>query len=79
MPSDIPYKDFEKIFKSYGVEFRQGKGSHFVMKRKAGETTYIFTSYIRKGTVPYQHVKKARRILRLMPENGVSDDNFNSK
>ena len=81
MGSDIPWHDFVRKFRAYGVSITKAKGApHYKMTKVIDGKTYIYP-VPRKGgqRVRGIYVQKARKRFRLTPEHGVSDEEFYGK
>lgn len=57
------------------VDERRGKGSHTLFWKQFDDGYVSYPVPNRKDVLPC-YVKGARRRFRLLPEDGVSDDNF---
>jgi hypothetical protein len=69
-----------KILRSFGVleDSIRGKGGHTYFYRQFPEGEFGYPVPNKKD-VKQVYVKRARRRFRLMPEDGVSDDDFYSR
>lgn len=73
----IKLNDLRRILASYGVNEspNRGKGGHTLFWKEFSEGRFSFPVPNRKDVLPC-YVKGARRKFHLMPEDGVSDDEF---
>ena len=71
--------DFRRKFKKFGVTVTNKKtpGSHNLKLEKVIDgRTYMFPVSVKGKHVHDVYVKKARRRFKLLPEDGVSNDDF---
>lgn len=78
MGSPINLTEFRRRFCKYGVEFSSG-GKHLKMRREIGGVVYTFPLPTMGGRrVKDIYEKKARRRFKLLPKDGVSNEDFYS-
>lgn len=77
MCSPIKLIEFKRRFRKYGVSFGSG-GKHLNMRREIGGIVYTFPFPTMKGgkRVLDVYERAARKKFRLMPKDGVSDEDF---
>ena len=78
MASDMPYRDFARKFRHYGVQITTHKrGSHVDLRKVINGEARYYPVPLKSGRwVKSPYVRKARRTFDLLPENGVSDEQF---
>lgn len=74
----VPFKKFKKALQHYNAweEPSRGKGGHTAFLRDVGGGRIELFPLPKKKEVLDSYVKAARRKLRLMPSDGVSDEDF---
>jgi len=75
MPSPVPIGRFLRTFERYGIAI-EVKGSHIKMRKVIGATTVHYVAVVHGKRVDAVYVKKARKAFGLLPEDGVSDEEF---
>lgn len=77
----FPLKKLRKCLTAYEVweEPNRGKGSHTMFFREIDGGKFSYPVPTQDKEVPDKYVKGARKQFRLMPEDGVSDDEFFSR
>lgn len=72
--------ELRKILASYGVQEDRGsgKGSHTTFIRSVGGRQFSYPMPTNKDVKPC-YVKGVRKRLRLLPTDGVADDDFFSR
>jgi len=71
--------DFKRKFTKFGVTvtIKKTAGSHNLKLEKViGGKTYMYPVPVQGKHVLDVYIKPARRRLKLLPENGVSDEDF---
>jgi len=73
----LKLRDLRSILSRYGVvaDDSRGKGSHTMYIREVDGKTYSYPIPNDKDVLPC-YVKGVRKKLRLLPENGVTDEEF---
>lgn len=73
----LKLKDLRKILRSYDVEEEPGggKGSHIKFRKQFDDGVFTYPVPNQRDVLPC-YVKGCRRRFRLMPEDGVSDEEF---
>jgi hypothetical protein len=76
----LTFHDLRRILASYGVSWQDppGGGSHGKFVRNFPEGRYSYPVPVRREVLPC-YVKGCRKKFRLLPEDGVSDDEFFSR
>ena len=76
----LTLKELRKILRCFGVaeDSSRGKGSHTVFSRTFDDGTFSYPIPDRKDVLPC-YVKGVRKKLRLLPEHGVTDEEFFGK
>jgi len=80
-PKVIKFRDFKKVFRSFGIVFKQGKNRghkrnpHFLMVGK-DRAKYPIPGFKNGDDVSRAYVNAARRRFRLWTTDGVSHDEF---
>lgn len=76
----VKLHDLRRILASFGVEEDQsaGKGSHTKFFKQFPEGRFSYPVPLSKDVLDC-YVKGCRRKFRLMPENGISDEDFFSR
>ena len=77
MASPMPWHDFRRKFKKFDVELTV-KGSHVRMRKVLAGECVLYTAVVHKKKVDPVYVHRARRVFRLLPVNGVTDQEFKS-
>jgi hypothetical protein len=77
----LKLRDLRKILKSFDVaeDVASGKGSHTVFWKAFPEGTFSYPVPTSQKDVHPKYVKGCRRQFRLLPEDGVSDEEFFSR
>ena len=73
----LKLRDLKRILKRYGVdrEIGRGKGSHILFFKDFPEGRFTYPMPDRADVLP-AYVKGCRKRFRLLPEDGVSDEEF---
>lgn len=77
MDQNLRYKTLKRILESFGLHFREGKGSETIIKDP--QRTQRISCIKKHGKNPQiqrQVVAALRRKFQLDPEHGISDENF---
>lgn len=78
MGSEIRFADFKRKFAKFGVVIKPG-GKHHIMTRSHEGAQLRYTVPTRSGRyVKDFYVAKARQALKLTPEYGISDEDFDN-
>ena len=77
MASDMPYRDFARKFRHFGVEIEtQKRGSHVNMSKVVGGQKCGYPVPVHNNQVRDWYVRAARKRFCLLPKDGVSDEAF---
>ena len=78
MPSDMKLADFIRKFEHYGVRVFPGS-KHWKMEKVIEGRLAVYVFATRSGRrVARIYVDKARKRFKLTPDDGISDEEFNS-
>lgn len=78
MGSPIRFADFKRKFEAFGCSIEPG-GKHFILSRPYKGVVLKYPIPTKKGRwVLDIYVKKARRAMKLTPDDGVSDEDFDN-
>ena len=75
----LPLRKLKKILAAFGVQWRddRGKGSHVMFYAEIDGHRFSYPVPRRKD-IAQQYVRGCRKKFRLLPEHGVTDDDFYS-
>lgn len=78
MDRSLPMRRLQSILSRYGVgwEVSRGKGSHIMFYRDFPEGRFTYPVPTHKKDVLICYVKGCRKRFRLLPSDGVSDQEF---
>ena len=76
MGGEIAFHDFKRKFEHFGVNVSHGSKHVHLEKTIKGERV-PYTVAVKQHKVDDLYVHKARRRFKLLPEDGVSDEDFN--
>jgi hypothetical protein len=76
MGSPVKFRDFSRWFAHFDVRLEINKSSHIKMYRIIDGVSHQYTAVVHKNLVDDVYLKKARKALKLTPEDGVSDEDF---
>jgi len=76
----LKFDDLRRILRSFGVEelAGRGKGSHTLYWKQFDDGRFTYPVPNRKDVLPC-YVKGARKKFRLLPDDGVTDEDFFSR
>ena len=80
-PRILKFRVVRKIFASFGIESTRGPSSghkhkrHWLFIARDG-TRYPMAAHGENVDILRSHIETARRMFRLTPENGVSNEEF---
>lgn len=79
MGSPMQLNDFVRKMQSFGVTIRFTGDNHLLLARLVNGVKLIYVVAVAhpKKEVDDVYVRKARRRLKLLPEDGISDKEFN--
>lgn len=77
MPSPMPFSDFKRKLRHFGITLKPGgRGSHYKLTKVVGGVTIIYTVAVHHSEVDDVYVRGTRKRFRLTPAHGVSDEEF---
>jgi hypothetical protein len=71
----ITFQALKRILRSYDVDWRQGRGDHVVFFKQFEDGMFTYPVPERKDVLP-AYIKACRKKFRLLPEHGVTDEEF---